>query len=149
MLGYQIKSPQTFFSRCQSAPIPPSRTRSQPVLSFVCFELSCMHSVCLQWLKRELLSLTHPSHEFYNTEATPLLPLAFPPHDIFPLSSINQTPRPAWLKTRSKAFEENRLKKNRGFCTERVQEFGEFPDDSCNKSLGQSSLTVHAHRCRG
>ncbi len=42
----------------------------------------------------------------------------------FSLSSINQTPRPAELKKRNKAFEENR--KKRGFCTESVQDLEGF-----------------------
>lgn len=85
----------------------------------------CMHNTCLQWLRKELLSLVHPSHAFHNAGATVPLPLAFPPHDIFSLSSINQTPRPAELKKQNKAFEENGEGK-RGFCTERFQDSESF-----------------------
>lgn len=53
------------------------------IFIFCLFLLSCMHNTRLQWLRKEPLSLTHPSHAFYNAEATVPLPLAFPPHDIF------------------------------------------------------------------
>lgn len=61
--------------------------------------------------------------------------------------SINQTPRPAELKKRNKAFEEKKGGEGWGFFKESVQDL-EFTVDRCNKRLGWSSLMVHVHRCR-
>lgn len=106
------------------------------IFIFCLFLLSCMHNTRLLWLRKELLSLTHPSHAFYNGEGDSPASFSIPTSWHFSLSSINQTPRPAELKKRKKAFEENGRKKKRRLLHWKCSRFGEFPVDSCNKSLG-------------
>lgn len=102
----------------------PFLTASQSFLAIVCLCFcACTTRICSHW-GRSCCSVTHTSHAFYNAEATVLLPLAFPPRDIFSLSSINQIPRPAELRKRNRACEE----------TEKdtlLHRFGELPTDTC------------------
>lgn len=101
-----------------------------------------MHNMPQQWL-----SLMHQSHAFYNVKATVPLPLAFLPDDIFLYVPLIKLPDQLGWRKEIGLLKKINCGEKKAF-QRKCWRFGEFPVKNCNRSLGQSSLMVHTHRCR-